>query len=283
MKALFCTDGSKISFNAIYNFSKWSTPDKVNAICVIDWNFLPEDVDVEHSDFPTTCSCLADNILEKTKEELSKSGLNIGETIRMCGNVSDLILECLNKGDYDIVLLGSSGKKGLQKWLGSVSYDILNSSPVSVYISKNQNSCEKVLLAISDKTNSPEHFKEELSKMDLKEKEIHICIVNESPNLLFLEGTLDTNWYLKIEEEQKKYSYKIVKRLEAVLEELGLQSYSSVIINGIPAQAVIDYTKQHKIDLVVIDGINSEAKGIFSSQTGKRICDNVECDILIIK
>ena len=46
MKALFCTDGSKISFNALYNFSNWSKREAIDAICVIDWNFLPEDVDV---------------------------------------------------------------------------------------------------------------------------------------------------------------------------------------------------------------------------------------------
>ena len=128
MKALFCTDGSKISFNAIYNFSKWAQRETIDAICVINWDFLPEDVDVEKSDFSFSCSSLADNILEHTKKELSKSGLNIGKTVKACGNVADLILEQLESREYDIVLLGSHGKKGIQKWLGSVSSEVLNSS-----------------------------------------------------------------------------------------------------------------------------------------------------------
>ncbi len=284
MKALFCTDGSKISFNAIYNFANWSKREVTDAICVIDWNFLPEDIDIEQSDFNTSCSSLADNILKFTEDELKKNGLNLGKTIKMCGGVADIILDELNTGAYDIVLMGSHGKKGLQKWLGSVSYDILGSSPVSIYVSKHRNSAKKVLLAISDKDNSPEHFRKELEKLKLEDKEIHICIVNESPNLLFLEGTLDTNWYLKIEEEQKKYAYNIIKDLEKILEGMGLTSAQSVIISGIPAQEVINYTTKYNIDLVIIDGTRNENKSkLLSNQTGKRICDNVSCDVLVIK
>lgn len=284
MKALFCTDGSKISFNAIYNFSHWSKRDAIDAICVIDWNFLPEDVDVEQSDFNISCSNLADNILEYTKKELEKSGLNIGRTIKMCGGVSDLIIEELNKEEYDIVLMGSHGKKGLQKWLGSVSYDLLSNSPVSVYVSKHKNQAKRVLLAIGDKNNSAEHFRSELHKLNLEDKEIHICIVNENPNLLFLEGTLDSNWYLKIEQEQKKYAYNIVKGLENILEEMGLQSTRSVILTGIPAQEIINYTQDNEIDLVILDGKSEEKKSkLFSNQTEKRISDNISCDILVIR
>lgn len=284
MKALFCTDGSKISFNAIYNFSQWSKREAIDAICVIDWNFLPEDVDVEQSDFNTSCSNMADNILEFTRRELEKTGLNIGKTIKMCGGVADLILEELQTDEYDIVLMGSHGKKGLQKWLGSVSYDIVSGSPVSVYVSKHRNNAKKVLLAIGDKNNSAEHFREELQKLNLEDKEIHICIVNENPNLLFLEGTLDTNWYLKVEQEQNKYAYNIVKGLEEILESMGLKSSKSVILTGIPAQEIINYTNNNGIDLVILDGINEEKTNkLFSNQTEKRVSDNVSCDILIIK
>ena len=120
--------------------------------------------------------------------------------------------------------------------------------------------------------------------MDLKDKEIHICIVNENPNLLFLEGTLDTNWFLKIEEEQKKYAYNIVKNLENVLLEMGLKSSRSVIITGIPAEEIINYTKNNDIDLLILNATpNGEKKNFLSHQTSKRVCDNVECDVIVIK
>ena len=109
-------------------------------------------------------------------------------------------------------------------------------------------------------------------------------MVNESPNLLFLEGTLDTNWYLKIEQEQKKYSYKIIKHLEQLLAQKGLTPHKSVIISGNPAQEVINYSNNNNIDLIVIDEtIRENRSRLLASHTTKRIIDNVKCDILIIK
>lgn len=284
MKALFCTDGSKISFNAIHNFSKWVKNSDTDAICVVDWTFLPEDIDIENSEFNQSCSNLADDILEHSRLELQKSGLVIGRTLKMCGRVTDVILDELKKSDYDAVLLGSHGKKGLQKWLGSVSFDVLNNSPVSIYISKERNSAKNLLLAISDKENSAEHFRRALKKMDLDEKEIHIIIVNDNPNLLFLEGTLDANWYMKIENEQKKYALNIVKSLEEIVCELGCNVYKTTIITGNPSDEIIKYVGKNDIDLVVVDSRNTENKSkMFSNQTGKRIADNVNCDILILK
>ena len=69
MKVLFCTDGSKISFNALHNFAKWSKNAIVDAICVIDWSFLPDDISIEAEGFSINCANIADSILEYTKKE----------------------------------------------------------------------------------------------------------------------------------------------------------------------------------------------------------------------
>ncbi len=283
MKALFCTDGSKISFNSIYNFAKWMPNITIDAICIIDWSFLPEDIDIEKSDFNISCSNLADNILKSTENELQKNGLTLGKTTKMCGSVANLILDEL-KNDYEIVLLGSHGKKGLQKWIGPVSSEVLNNSPKTVYISKHRNNSQKILLVISDKKNTHQNFKTLLENMNLTEAEIHIIMVNENPNLLFLEGTLDTNWYLKIEQEQKKYSYKIIKELEAIIENLGFKTYKSSIITGDPAEETLKYTTEKNIDLVILDDKKVENKAkLTANQTIKRISDHIVCDICVIR
>lgn len=49
--SLFCTDGSKISYNAIQNFYHWMKDFTVDILCAIDWSFLPDSVAVEDSDF----------------------------------------------------------------------------------------------------------------------------------------------------------------------------------------------------------------------------------------
>lgn len=80
MKVLFCTDGSKISFNALHNFAKWATANTIiDTICVIDWSFLPDDVVIESDGFSTSCANIADNLLDYAKKEVEKTGLLFGE------------------------------------------------------------------------------------------------------------------------------------------------------------------------------------------------------------
>ena len=61
----------------------------------------------------------------------------------MCGSTVDCILEACDKKEYDYVVLGSHGKKGIQKWLGSVSQEIASVSKISTYISKEKNYRQK--------------------------------------------------------------------------------------------------------------------------------------------
>ena len=51
MRILFCTDGSKISFNALKNISRWVKNAFVDTICVIDWSFLPSEINIEDKNF----------------------------------------------------------------------------------------------------------------------------------------------------------------------------------------------------------------------------------------
>ena len=74
MHVLFCTDGSKISFNALHNFAKWTKGAIVDVICVIDWSFLPDEVSVNNDGFASTCANVADTILEFAEKEISKYG-----------------------------------------------------------------------------------------------------------------------------------------------------------------------------------------------------------------
>ena len=135
MKILFCTDGSKISFNSLENFSKWHKSATVDIICVIDWSFLPDEVYIEESGFANSCANIACSILENAKQKVIDLGMNLNNTYRVCGSAVDSIEEQLQKEKYDLVLLGSHGKKGIQKWLGSVSREITTNSNISAYIS----------------------------------------------------------------------------------------------------------------------------------------------------
>lgn len=284
MKVLFCTDGSQISFAALNNFAKWGRNSIIDVICIIDWSFLPNDVSIETEGFTISCANIADNILDYAEREIKDLGLLFGEKFKECGGAVECILERVGKGEYDLILMGSHGKKGIQKWLGSVSRDIVYNGNISTYITKSENAKKKVLFTTDGTETSNFAITEALYNLDLEGKKIYICTVNENPDLLFLDGTLDTNWLLAIEQQQEIYSQKTIALLKERIESKGLQVEKTAIMNGNPAQKIIDFSKSENIDLIVAGAKDrTKMQDFLLGSVSKRILENSQSDVLIFK
>ena len=186
MRVLFCTDGSKISFNALNNFARWSKGAIIDVICVIDWSFLPDEVSIEEDGFANSCANVADNILNYAEKEIHKTNLIMGDKLKRCGESVASILEQTDREDYEIVLMGSHGKKGLQRWLGSVSREIIINTQTSGYVSKENNNAQKILFTTDGSEQALHAIKKTINSFNFENKEIHLCTVNEDPDLLFL-------------------------------------------------------------------------------------------------
>lgn len=284
MRILFCTDGSKISFNAIKNISHWIKDAIVDTICVIDWSFLPDEINIEETNFTYSCANTADTILDYAENEIRNLGLKCGNRIKSCGSAIESILEQENAENYDLILMGSHGKKGLQKWLGSVSQEIINSSKISDYIAKEENKREKLLLTTDGTKCSTSIIRDILPSMKLEDKEIHICMVNEDPNLLFLEGTLDTNWLLDIQKQQQVYAAHAIDDICSILSEHNIEVTQTTVLTGIPAQKIIDYARTNSIDLIVLGSRNkSKLDRFLTGSVSKRVLENVISDIWLAR
>lgn len=284
MRILFCTDGSRISFNALNNFAKWSKGAIVDVICVIDWSFLPDEVSIQEDGFATSCANVADSILDFAEKEISKSNLILGDKIKHCGESVDSIIEQSERESYDLIVVGSHGKRGLRKWLGSVSREVLNESVTSTYISKHQNTAKRILFATDGTDNSMKAVTQAIKYINLNDKKIYICIVLENPNLLFLEGTLDANWFLEIEHQQNIHAEKILKNVKTKLEEYNLPVEKSVILSGMPAEKINDFATKEEIDLIVTGTRHKEKSArYFQSSVSKRVLDITSADVMIVK
>ena len=284
MRILFCTDGSRISFNALNNFAKWSKGAIVDVICVIDWSFLPDEVSIQEDGFATSCANVADSILDFAEKEISKSNLILGDKIKRCGESVDSIIEQSERESYDLIVVGSHGKRGLRKWLGSVSREVLNESVTSTYISKHQNTAKRILFATDGTDNSMKAVTQAIKYINLNDKKIYICIVLENPNLLFLEGTLDSNWFLEIEHQQNIHAEKVLKNVKTKLEEYNLPVEKSVILSGMPAEKINDFALREDIDLIVTGTRHKEKSArYFQSSVSKRVLDITSADVMIVK
>lgn len=284
MKILFCTDGSKISFNALKNIAYWIKQATIDTICVIDWNILPAEITIDEENFSFSCANVADTILDYAEEEIKNLGLQLGNRIKNCGSAIESILEQSEKEKYDLILMGSHGKKGIQKWLGSVSQEIINSSKISDYIAKKENNKKKVLFTTDGTECSLSVIGEIIYDIELSDKEVHICMVNEDPNLLFLEGTLDTNWLLDIQKQQYMYASNAIESIKKIIESRGIEVNQSTILTGIPAQEIINYAKNNEIDLIILGSRNkSKMDRFLMGSVSKRILENVVSDIWLVR
>ena len=180
--------------------------------------------------------------------------------------------------------MGSHGKKGIQKWLGSVSQEIINSSKISDYIAKKENNKKKVLFTTDGTECSLSVIGKIISDIELSDKEVHICMVNEDPNLLFLEGTLDTNWLLDIQKQQYMYASNAIESIKKIIESRGIEVNQSTILTGIPAQEIINYAKNNEIDLIILGSRNkSKMDRFLMGSVSKRILENVVSDIWLVR
>lgn len=283
MNVLFCTDGSKISYNSIINFSSWVKDFSLDILSVVDWSCLPDSVSIENSEFASQCSTSANVILDYAETYLKEMGLNVAQKIKICGEAVDTILDLVDSGKYDFVVLGSHGKKGIQKWLGSVSQEVASSANISSYISKNINNRKIVLFAVDNSELSAKVVLNSLNFLNLEDKEIYLATVYEVPDYLFLEGNVDSTWILEIEKKQEQASRLLLNSFEKFFIEKGFEVKDKLIFRGVPSQEIINFSNKKDIDLVVT-GIRTRkhlSKFLLGS-VSKRILENVKSDVLIV-
>ena len=284
MRLLFCTDGSKISFNSLKNISHWVKNAIIDTVCVIDWSFLPDEISIEEENFSYSCANVADTILDYAQEEIEKLGLECGARIKNCGSAIESILEQADKQEYDLILMGSHGKKGIQKWLGSVSQEIINSSAISCYIAKEENKTRKLLITTDGTSCSTGIIKKIIPDLKSDNKEIHICMVNDDPNLLFLDGTLDTNWLLDIQKQQQIFASRAVNDIQNILKEHDITVHKTTVMTGNPAEKIIEYSREHNIDLIIMGSRNkSRIDRFLTGSVSKRVLENVVSDIWLAR
>lgn len=283
MNVLFCTDGSKISYNSIINFSFWVKDFSLDILSVVDWSCLPDSISIENSEFASQCSTSANVILDYAETYLKEMGLNVAQKIKICGEAVDTILDLVDSGKYDFVVLGSHGKKGIQKWLGSVSQEVASSANISSYISKNINNRKKVLFAVDNSELSAKVVLNSLNFLNLEDKEIYLATVYEVPDYLFLEGNVDSTWILEIEKKQEQASRLLLNSFEKFFIEKGFEVKDKLIFRGVPSQEIINFSNKKDVDLVVT-GIRTRkhlSKFLLGS-VSKRILENVKSDVLIV-
>lgn len=287
MRILFCTDGSEISLNSFYNASQYLMQKKesitVDPICIIDWSFLPTSMNIEDENYSKAYENIADSVLNFAENLIQETGFQLGNKIKNFGSPVEGILEQIEAENYDLVLLGSHGKKGIQKWLGSVSRQVISNSQVPVFVSKKKTTNKKILLTVDGSEQSFNAIKKAVNLLDFKEKEMYIISVKENPELLPMEATLDKNWLDSIEKQQKIHATKAINSAKTITDEAGIEIQNEAILTGNPAQKIMDFVEKEKIDLVVMGArTKTDLSKLLLGSVSKRVLENVSCDVMVV-
>lgn len=287
MRILFCTDGSEISLNSFHNASVYLKEAKeeviIDPICVIDWSFLPASMNIESENYSKAYENIADSVLNFAENVIQENGFTLGSKIKTFGSAVEGILEELDKENYSLLLLGSHGKKGIQKWLGSVSRQVISNSQVPVFVSKKRTKSQNILLTVDGSEPSFNAIRQAVKILGLQGKGISVISVKENPELLPMEATLDKNWLDSIEKQQKIHATKAINKAKSILEDSKIQVQNEVILTGNPAQKIIEFAEKEKIDLIVMGArTKTDLSKLLLGSVSKRVLENVNSDVLII-
>lgn len=283
MRILFCTDGSDICNDAFYNAASFIKEAQVDSICVIDWSFLPPSMNIESENYSAAYEAIADGILASAENLIEEKGLTVGSSIKIFGSAVEGIIEQLDKVVYDLIIMGSHGKKGIQKWLGSVSRQVISNTIVPVFISKKLTKNKKVLLTVDGSEPSFNAIKNALKLFDLKDREIYVISVKESPELLPLEASMDKNWLDSIEKQQRIHAAKAINKAKTIMEEAGIAVQNEVILTGNPAQKIIDIAAEEKMDLIIMGArTKTDLSKLLLGSVSKRVLENTNSGVLLI-
>ncbi len=227
--------------------------------------------------------------LEKIRPALEEKNIVIDKSLFPDGNTADEILLQLKKENYSLVITGSRTKKLFSKLLGSVSRKIAEKSHVPVFfarkkkdekISKEQ---KRALFAVDGTENSYNSVKKAIDILDFKCSATEILYVKKSREAFPPEIATDRQWMETILRKEQELAAEIVERASDIAEKSGVKVAERTILEGSPAEKILEYTEKHEKELIIMGSHGREGiSSLLLGSVSKVIADHTYCPVIII-
>jgi len=293
MKVLFPTDGSEASLYAIKKTLPFLKPDyQIDIINVIDWGFFPTYVTFpaeEEIALPKQQNS-AQKIVESTKSIIETYGYKVTKADFAYGKPEKIIFDLIEEENYDLVAMGSHGKKGISKWLGSLSRKIVTRSPIPTLIARPSKNHEKaseetkeILLSTDGSIYSYNAIKKAINILNLHNCSIEVVTVKSGIESLPIEITSDKEWLEKCLSKQEELSMEILEESKKILIENGFTPKSVFSLEGDTAEELLNYMDKNKKDLIIMGSHGREGiSDILLGSVSKRVLDYATSPVLIV-
>lgn len=141
MKLLLATDGSEYSRLALEKAAELAsaTQSEILVLAVsqlVNLGTVGPMVYAPESAFEVPTKEESEGLLQEASEYLDARGIR-NRTLRCIGQPAEAILQTAEEEHVDLIVMGSHGRSGLQRFLlGSVSNQVVSHSPVSVLVAR---------------------------------------------------------------------------------------------------------------------------------------------------
>ena len=115
----------------------------------------------------------------------------------------------------------------------------------------------------------------------------HITLLHVVPpidvNLFGVMPSLPIFPIINKEKLEKQIYHKKNEAMDAIATAFDLKKEQCLIETGNPKKRVIEFSKSNECDLVVIASHEQKEFGPYIGSTAKRILQNADCDVLVVK
>jgi len=300
MKILIALDESKHSELALESVKTrvWPRGTKF-CLCTVVNNFPTASVNLHNCSRPTLqklqeeMEAEALNILEERKADLLQTQPDAEIALKMeVGPASDKIIAAAVKWDADVIVLGSHGRHGVQRYaLGSVSESVVERAPCSVDVIKasKKGNCllnQKRILACYDKSRNADASLAWISQGKWSPDQEFVVMSVLAP----LEDMVPPSF------NEKRACEKIKAQLLDEAQEMLESRCSSlrrclkgtriipVAIDGYAAETIVKFADRWEADLIVL-GTHTAAttEGAPPDSVARRVVANANCLVKLVK
>ncbi len=179
------------------------------------------------------------------------------------GHPVEEILEEADLGDYDLIIVGSSGHQGISRYfVGSTALRVADLAACSVLIAKNIREDDNFLLCTDGSRLS--------ERAEILGAEMAQVLGAKVTVLSVAEA-----------EEDRESAEKLTRRAGMILAQMGVEAQQKVRM-GHPSDEIIDEAKDH--DIVVMGSSGSSAvRKFFIGSTPLKVIEYGECPVLIVR
>jgi nucleotide-binding universal stress UspA family protein len=189
------------------------------------------------------------------------------------GSPAETIVDYAERYDYDLVAMPTHARKGLRRYLlGSVTEKVVRLSSVPVLTARTSEDeelefpYEDVLVPVDGSTVSTHAARHAIDLASDLDATIHVLSVVDT-------GGIGPDVRAQVVNERTRAKLKdVVKQVAADAEDAGVHSVRTSVVDGHPADEILDYVESHDVDAVVMGttgrrGVDRVLLGSVAEQT----------------